>query len=136
MLNCIFPLQGEDSLVSRLLKTSRMNTSRSESAVFPLLSKLPNIKNTNPFSKKDAVSASTTGATLEAAAAATATDAVDEAKKDGAERPEDGENVGDSGDASATDGNKVRHLWYAVNELRGLMSGCRLSSRTIFSFAL
>ena len=94
-------------MVSRLLKTSRMNTSRSESAVFPLLSKLPNIKNANPFSKKDTVATSTTGAALEGAAATLTAEVADEAKKDTGDKLEEGQTVGDAGDPAATDGIKV-----------------------------
>ena len=57
-------------MVSRLLKTSKMSITRPDSTVFPLLSKLSNVKNPNPFAKKDiaSTSAATTAAPTDAAA--------------------------------------------------------------------
>ena len=96
-------------MVSRLLKTSKM-TARPDLAVFPLLSKLPNIKNTNPFSKKDTAAA--TAAT--AAAAAATTDANAEESK-----PEEAEKNGDEKAAQApdsgADGTKVRLVSLTVS---------------------
>ena len=79
-------------MVSRLLK-NKMNNSRPDLNVFPLLAKLPSIKNQNPFSKKETAAAADDAKTAEA-------------KRDGAEKGDD-EKAAETPEADAADGTKV-----------------------------
>ena len=95
------PPQGDDNLVSRLLKRQQLppTSARSELAVFPLLSKLPNIKNSNPFSKKDAPGAASTPT------GATAPD--DAKKKEENDKSGEDKTAGEATTAADEDGVKV-----------------------------
>ena len=92
--------------MTRLLKTSKMNSNRSELSAFPFLPKLNAKLNANPFGKKDAIG----GAAAAGAVNANAISGAEDGKKedaDGNQNAEEKSASTEAADATDPDGAKV-----------------------------